>query len=209
MLGKDIIQSFKEGDPDAFQSIYSLFYKKVFTYTYRYTLSRENAEELTHDVFLQLWKSRSYVNPEIGLNGYISTLSKNVVFTWLRNVSRSKKIRAQLEVHFFEQQEEQHPGLKIDATHDLEVLKRALNTLPPKRKLVFEMIRFKEMTYNEVAEQLCISRDAVKAHMVKANLVIEEMKRSKLHLDYVAIAYFFIFPSFVNEVILPVITSLF
>lgn len=194
MLGHDVIQNFKEGNREAFENIYAMFHQQIFTYCFRYTLSRESAEELTHDVFLHLWKTRDYINPEIGIKGYISTVSKNVVFTWLRNMSRSKKMKAELEAYFAKEQEEMLPEKRIDATHDLGTLRNTLSCLPPKRKLVFEMIRFREMTYNEVAEHLSISRDAVKDHMVKANQVIKVMKENKTYLDYISIFYFLLFP---------------
>ncbi len=195
MLNQDIIRNFKAGDPNTFENIYALFYKQVFAYCYRYTLSRESAEELTHDIFLHLWSTRDYIDPEIGLKGYLRTISKNIVFTWLRNASRSKKMRTELELHFASAQEELLPEKRIDASYDLGVLRNVLNCLPPKRKLVFEMIRFKEMTYHEVADQLSISRDAVKDHMVKANRVIESMKKNKNYLDYVTILYVLVFPN--------------
>lgn len=193
MLCQNIIQKFKEGDPEAFENLYALFYKQIFAYCYRYTLSRESAEELTHDIFLHLWNTRTYINPEIGIKGYLMTISKNILFTWLRNLNRSKKMRAELESHFLREQSAHDPEKQIEAVHDLGVMRNSLNCLPPKRKMVFEMIRFKEMTYNEVADQLFISRDAVKDHMVKANRVIESMKKNKSHLDYVTVIYLLLF----------------
>ncbi|WP_442590059.1 RNA polymerase sigma factor [Pedobacter sp. AW31-3R] len=194
MLCQTIIQNFKQGDPEAFERIYALFYKQIFSYCYRYTLSRESAEELTHDIFLRLWNTRDFVDPETGIKGYLITLSKNIVFTWLRNAGRSKKMRAEIQSYFTNEQSEFLPEKQMEATHDLNVMRNHLNCLPPKRKLVFEMIRFREMTYNEVADQLSISRDAVKDHMVKANKVIESMKKNKTYLDYVSIFYLLIYP---------------
>jgi RNA polymerase sigma-70 factor (family 1) len=193
MLGQDIIQNFTEGDPEAFKKVYSIFYKQIFSYCYRYSLSRENAEELTHDIFLHLWNTRAYIKPEQGIKGYLLTVSKNIVFTWLRNVSRKKKMQSELEAYFIREQEELLPEKRMDATFSLSTLRTALNVLPPKRKVVFEMIRFKDMTYNEVADQLSISRNAVKDHMVKANRVVEALKTNKEYLDYITLFYFLIF----------------
>lgn len=194
MLGQDIIQNFTEGDPEAFKKVYSIFYKQVYSYCYRYTLSRENAEELTHDIFLRLWNTRTYIKPEQGIKGYLLTVSKNIVFTWLRNVSRKKRLQLELETYFMREHEELLPQKRIDAVLSLSKLRKALEVLPPKRKVVFEMIRFKDMTYNEVAEQLSISRNAVKDHMVKANRVIDAMKINSEYLDYIALYCFLLSP---------------
>ena len=194
MLGQDIIQHFTEGDPEAFKKVYSIFYKQVYSYCYRYTLSRENAEELTHDIFLRLWNTRTYIKPEQGIKGYLLTVSKNIVFTWLRNVSRKKRLQLELETYFMREHEELLPQKRIDAVLSLSKLRKALEVLPPKRKVVFEMIRFKDMTYNEVAEQLSISRNAVKDHMVKANRVIDAMKINSEYLDYIALYCFLLSP---------------
>ncbi|RXF70067.1 RNA polymerase sigma factor [Arcticibacter tournemirensis] len=195
MLGQDIIRDFTEGNTEAFERIYGVFYKEIFAYCYRYSLSRENAEELTHDIFLQLWKTRDYIEPEQGIKGYLLTVSKNIVFTWLRNASRKKRMRTEIETYFILQQEEHLPEKRLEASMSLSSFRKTLNDLPPKRKLVYEMIRFKEMTYNEVAEQLSISRDAVKDHMVKANRVIQSMKSNKNYMDYITILYFLLFPT--------------
>lgn len=193
MLGQDIIQNFTEGDPEAFEKVYSIFYKQIYNYCYRYSLSRENAEELTHDIFLHLWNTRTYIKPEQGVKGYLLTVSKNIVFTWLRNASRKKRMQSELETYFIREHEELLPEKRIDATFSLSSLRTALNVLPPKRKVVFEMIRFKDMTYNEVADHLSISRNAVKDHMVKANRVVEAIKTNKEYLDYITLFYFLVF----------------
>jgi RNA polymerase sigma-70 factor (family 1) len=193
MLGQDIIQNFTEGDPEAFEKVYSIFYKQIYNYCYRYSLSRENAEELTHDIFLHLWNTRTYIKPEQGVKGYLLTVSKNIVFTWLRNASRKKRMQSELETYFIREHEELIPEKRIDATFSLSSLRTALNVLPPKRKVVFEMIRFKDMTYNEVADHLSISRNAVKDHMVKANRVVEAIKTNKEYLDYITLFYFLVF----------------
>lgn len=178
MLSQDVIYAFKEGDSRAFKNLYNLFYDDVWSLCYKYTRNHETAEELAHDSFLLLWENHSAVDPEQGVKPYLLTITRNEVFRWLRKSAGNAAMKEALKKQFIHEQQAVRQDVAMEATLDLLRFKECLNALPAKRKKVFELIRFSDLTYNEVAVLLSISRDAVKDHMIKANKSLLKLKNS-------------------------------
>lgn len=186
----ELISAFKDGDTKAFEELFDMLYDHVWSICFKYTRSQEASEELTHDSFILLWQNRDRVDIDQGITAYLSTITRNEVFRWIKKQSIENTRRAQLASDII-----QMPGADaeqaLNANMDLKKLKHFLNSFPEKRRRVFELVKINELSYNEVAEQLSISRDAVKDHMIKANRTLLRLKKKGeflYHLPFLLIA---------------------
>lgn len=185
-----IILDFKAGEPDAFDVIYDMFSRQILAYCYRYTLSRETAEELTNDVFMHLWNKREYIDSEMGIKGLLYKIAKNEVCRWFRKVSGNKQALAALEEHY--RHELALHDQQIEASLDLNSLKEAMQCLPPQRKRIFELCKFRDMTYTEVAAVLSISKDSVRKHMIEANKTLVKITQTGEYQYYYYLIFAFL-----------------
>lgn len=165
MIAKHIIQDLKDGSPEAFEAIYDLFHKPLLTYCFKHTRSKETAEELIHDVFIRLWESRLQIDAERNFKGYLYAITYNVTMTWMMKTFRDKKMKTAFTHKYMEEQRTTHQENRVAASIDLDILKKGLNYLPEQRKKVFELCKFSQLTYGEVAERLGLSPKTVKKHM--------------------------------------------
>jgi RNA polymerase sigma-70 factor, ECF subfamily len=157
VLEKDwlgLVQSIAAGDQGALHALYERTHRIVFTLAMRITNNRETAEEVTLDVFHDVWRRASAYDAANG-----------TVVGWIMNQARSRAIdRLRLEQRKKRVNPDPDDPLPATAASDphetLErqelgtVLRDALTALTPQERLVIETAFFSELTYAEVAARL-------------------------------------------------------
>ncbi|QES88363.1 RNA polymerase sigma factor [Rhizosphaericola mali] len=154
--------SFKEGNSEAFASLYNHFYPQIFEYGIRKGYSNENISNAIQDLFLHLWETRKKLPiPEKPLFYLFRSFSNHLI-----NIQNSKqgKINYVNEEIFL---------LKYDATSEMDNLFKdeqniqikkviqELNELPAKQKEFIFLKYFAELEYDEIAELMNITTRAV------------------------------------------------
>jgi RNA polymerase sigma-70 factor (ECF subfamily) len=149
-----LVRSIAAGDQAALHALYERTHRLVFTLIVRITRNRETAEELTLDVFYDVWRRAS---------GYDA--GNGTVLGWIMNQARSRAIdRLRFEQRKKRVVPDGHDCLSaIEAcdTHDaLELkeqcraLRTALTVLTPDERQAIEVTFFSELTHAEAAAQL-------------------------------------------------------
>ncbi len=155
----------REGDEAAFTHLYRQYHPALYLYVLRFCKIPSLAEDLVHDVFLKLWEIRGRINPSLSFTGYMYRIARNHVFKTLQQIATDDALRGQLL-----RQLETRSGVPAEdavATQQYERLfQEALGRMPPQRLRVFRLCRQEGRSYEEAADLLGISRDAVKKHMV-------------------------------------------
>jgi len=153
------------GDAAALHALYERAHRPVFTLMMRLTSNRETAEELTVDLFDDMWRKACRYDP-----------SKGTVLGWIMNQARAKAIDwLRLEQLQKRPQPASEGGLLIiDAPDYRDVmqfneqsgrLRAALTLLTPEERAAIEIAFFSELSYTEVAARLKQSASAIKARI--------------------------------------------
>ena len=178
-----LVLSIAAGDQGALHALYERSHRLVFTLIVRIAGNRETAEELTLDVFHDVWRRASGYDARNGS-----------VLGWIMNQARSRAID---RVRFEKRKKRVDPGSgdSLTATeaaqsHDvLEVdeqrraLQRALTVVTPDERQVIEAAFFAELTHAEVAARLKQPLGTVKTrirsglHKLRQALRVEAQKR--------------------------------
>ena len=160
-----LIAGLREGNDTAFAHIYKSYWHKLFMAAYRKTKSKEIAEELVQNLFVNLWKKRGKL--EIGqLENYLSTSIKNAV---IRHYESQVVERKYLDY-------QKHLSISHDCRTEETVSLNELNSalhdglsmLSAKSQQVFRMSRFENRSTHEIATELNISEKAVEYHITKS-----------------------------------------
>jgi len=149
-----LVRSVAAGNQAALHALYERAHRLVFTLIVRITGNRETAEELTLDVFHDVWRRAAQYDPAGG-----------TVLGWIMNQARSRAID---RLRFDRRKKRAHPEL-VDPLaetaaadpHDVvsfkeqsHVLRLALAVLTPEERATIEAAFFSELTHAEVAERL-------------------------------------------------------
>ena len=153
-----------------FEKVFKEHFKALHAYAYTILKDEDDAEEIVQNVFFKLWEKREQMNEITSLKAYLYRATHNESLNFLKHT----KVKAAYETYAKSSFKEQ------DATDALSVkelqtkIDKALNELPEQCRTIFQMSRFEEMKYREIAEQLKLSVKTVENQMGKALRVLRE-----------------------------------
>jgi len=148
-----LVQAIAGGDQHALSALYEQAHRLVFTLMVRITNDRATAEELTIEVFHDVWQRASRYDPAGGsVVGWIMNQARSRAIDRLRFEQRKKRIKPDVEgppaVPAIDPQE------IVDVRERGRVVRKALEVLKPEERQAIETAFFGELTYREVAVRL-------------------------------------------------------
>lgn len=167
-LGLSILQSqVAVGDTRAFRQIFDALFSNLTKFSFSFVHSKEAATEIVDELFVQLWVKRADIMKINDLRVYLYTATKNASLNYI-----SKKAK-QIELEPYENLQVQMTDVvspeQIMITKEmLQKIKEAVDSLPPRCKLIFKFVREDGLFYSEVAEILGLSIKTIDAQMVIA-----------------------------------------
>lgn len=144
-----------------FLEIYRAFYGKVFTFVLSLVKSKANAQDITQNIFMKLWKNRKNLEHIKSMDDYLFILSKNACMDYFRKASRKKEISTDVFDEFLLSRIVSSPEKRIDALSDIEELRHVIDSLPSKRRDIFIMSRFDGLSNDDIASILGVSKKTV------------------------------------------------
>jgi len=164
---------------NAFEEIYSRYWKRLYSMCYKRVQSREISEELVQDIFTSLWMNRGTTSIE-NLSSYLFTAIKYKVINHLeKEMSRKTYSQDRLNSKVCEDNSTEETVL-LD---DLEVaLEREIGKLPAKRQMIYKLHRVENLSLKQVASQLGISEKTVENQFGKA---LKMLKVNLKHFTFI------------------------
>lgn len=172
---KDFLTKLREGDEPAFVKIYNEYRNKVFTYAHQLSKSADTAEEIVQEVFIRLWQKREQINVELSFNAYIKKITLNHVLNHLKKVARDKSLQEEA-FHLIEVSSNRTEDQLLEKELR-QIYVDAIDQLPAQKKIIYQLSRTEELSHEEIALKLNISKNTVKNHMVEASKFIREQVR--------------------------------
>lgn len=162
----ELLGLISNGDETAFRKIFNHYSDKLYSYTLRITDNEELAEEIVMDAFMKIWCNRKDLCLVRQFDSYLYTIVRNQAFTAIKRKAHESSIIKELSLRNTEYQDlTEETVIYNDYQH---ILNNAVNQLPPQQRLVYSLSRDEGLKYNEIAEQLNLSKNTVKAHLKKA-----------------------------------------
>ena len=183
---EELMQEIKAGNMFAFDALYEKYCKRVYKFAYSILKSREEAENLMQDVFLNLWENRHKVEKDSSVKSYVFTITYHAAISVIR-----KKARESEFVEYLKSVQEinvEPVDVVLEYNELTNKLDEIINTLPKRQKEVYLLHKVEALKYNEIAERLHISVNTIENHMSRALRTIRE----KLG-NYSLIAILFVF----------------
>jgi RNA polymerase sigma-70 factor (family 1) len=169
-------EALRRGDESAFDAVFRKYYEPLCHYAMGLTNGDpDEAEDLVQQAFVKLWEKRTSLDIAWSVKSYLYKMVHNAALNRIRHAKTREKyhqFNAQPLENAHEMPEDTLPELR-------QKFQKALQELPPQCRNIFELSRFEELKYREIAEQLQISIKTVETQMGKA------LKMMRLHLsDY-------------------------
>ena len=187
----ELVARLKNADEDAFRSIVDGYQKFILNSCYRFVNNKETAEDITQEVFIEVYRSINSFRGDSKLSTWIYRIAITKSLDYLKK-QKSKKRFAILKSLFGDDEvEEQIPGpenlnphKQMENEDRIKVLSWALDKLPENQRVAFTLSKYDEMSYKEIAEILGVSISSVESliHRAKTNLKKKLYNYYKKHL---------------------------
>jgi len=177
---KQVLKTIQSGNESAFEMIFKTYYQPLCRYAYSFLEDKEEAEEVVQSAFITVWEKRKSIDIQTSLKSYLYRMVRNGCL----NVIKHEKVKQQHVAHELAVTEVSYESVsqKVYAT-ELEIkITEAMKALPEQCRLVFQLSRFEELKYQEIADQLKISVKTVENHMGKALKIMREQLKEYLPL---------------------------
>ena len=149
-----LVQSVAAGDQGALYALYERAHRVVFTLIVRITANRETAEEVTLDVFHDVWRRASrYQEADGTVLGWIMNQARSRAIDRLRFEQRKKRVHPETGDRL-PAAGAANPDDLISSRQQTQALRSALDVLTPDERSAIEAAFFSELTYAEVAARL-------------------------------------------------------
>ncbi len=161
-----IISSLAKRDEKIFEQVFKNHFKNLHTYAFTIVKDETIAEEIVQNIFYKLWE-----RPEnLSISGSIAAYLYRAVYNESLNHLKHMKVRGKYHSHTIHQMKSQSDSAtKKLMLKELEgKLHEALQELPQQCRTIFQLSRFEELKYREIADRLEISPKTVENQMGKA-----------------------------------------
>lgn len=166
-----LVRLLKKGDDASFSQLFHLFGPKLYNTSRKMKLSHEDAEEVVQEVFLKIWKKREHLDHALSFNAYLLSILKSLIYKRVKKQLREVAVR-----HYTPQENEvANGGEESMLSEDMRALSGTLlATLPKGQKQIVELRYLHQLSADEIALQLNVSKRTVEHQIYKATKSLRE-----------------------------------
>jgi RNA polymerase sigma-70 factor (ECF subfamily) len=172
-----LAQRVAAGDMEAFEEIYSLYYRKVYNLCYRMLQNPTESEDLAHDVFVHVYRKIDRYNGQSALMTWLYRVTVNQILMHFRSrKSRPQEVTPDESTLEFLSFDSHAPRVEMPSRLDLEA---AISKLPAGYRLVLLLHDVEGYEHSEIARIVGISAGTSKSQLHKARLKLRKLLSKK------------------------------
>lgn len=161
----DSLTLIRQGNEAAFERVFKLYFKNLHAYAYTFIKEDIIAEEIVQNVFFRIWEKRDQLQIDDSLKAYLYRSVHNESLNHIKH----QKVKSSFQEHYSNYAEASNDASATMIASELEVqIQEAINELPQQCRIIFQLSRFEQLKYQQIADQLNISVKTVENQMGKA-----------------------------------------
>jgi RNA polymerase sigma factor (sigma-70 family) len=172
---EELIEKIRNGDAASFEKLFNLFKDRVFNTALGYIQNKEDAEEITQDVFVEIYRSIDRFKGKSALGTWIYRITVNKSLDRIKHRKRRKRF-AFLTSLFDSQSGElihqpvefNHPGVEAELKERAKYLFDAINRLPENQKTAFILTENEGLSHTEAGEVMNKTAKAIESLVRRA-----------------------------------------
>ena len=168
-----VISLLKEGSPKAFEWLFKAHFESLHAYAYTFLKDDEMAEEIVQNVFCRIWEKRNQLKTDGSLKSYLYRAVHNESLNYLKH----QKVKASFGVYYagqLQHDEEEQASGKIITAELQQRIEAAMNALPQQCRIIFQLSRFEQLKYQQIADHLGLAVKTVENQMGKALRIMRQ-----------------------------------
>ena len=164
---ESLIQRCLNGDQLAWEQIVRQYWRKVFNVAYKFVGKHDEAEDLTQDIFLKIFKSLDTFDRRANFQTWLISVSRNLCIDHYRSVRKEREtIDRDVDTgELAPASPEPGPVAALEQRDRVTLLRQALARLPDTLRSAVVMRDIQELSYQEIANRLDLPEGTVKSRI--------------------------------------------
>ena len=174
-----LIEQCLGGNQVAWETVVRQNWRKVFNVAYKFVGKHDEAEDLTQDIFLKIFKALRTFDRRANFQTWIVSISRNLCIDHYRSVRKERETMAR-EVDaadLMPVSRERGPHGELEQIDLRHLIREALRSLPPALKQAVMLRDLQEFSYQEIADQLGLPEGTVKSRINRGRLELARQLR--------------------------------
>lgn len=165
---------FQKGDERAFEELVRKHTRGVLNLVYRYLGDSSRSEDVAQDVFVKVYRARKKYEPKAKFSTWLYRIAVNHCLNEIR--ARKSQPAGTAPINdLLEEPAGEHPDSRLNRQELRQAVKAAIDALPENQRMAVILARYEDMSYEEIAETMGMSLEAVKSVLFRAK---ENLKQS-------------------------------
>ena len=162
-----LIQRCLQGDQHAWDLIVRQYWRKVFNVAYKFVGKHDEAEDLTQDIFLKIFRSLDSFDRRANFQTWLISVSRNLCIDHYRSVRKERETidRGVDAAELSPQSSDAGPIAALEQRDRVVLLRQALAALPETLRTAVLLRDIQELSYQEIADQLRLPEGTVKSRI--------------------------------------------
>ena len=175
-----LMLAFKGGDDHAFEQLMRKHYRSVINFVARFTGQPTVAEDLSQEIFMRIYRSRSRYAPKARFRTWMFTIARNVCLNEIRRISNTADrfdgggLEEGSDPLAVADASMTAPEDQLLAQERRRIIARAIDALPHNQRSAVLLRRFEDFSYAEIAAVLNVSQKAVKSLLSRAKVNLKQ-----------------------------------
>lgn len=180
----ELIESFMKGNQNAFNFIVRKYQKKVYWVVRKMVLDHDDADDLTQEVFLKLYRSIGDFRGESKFFTYVYKIAINYSLNHIVKNKKMYKRKSDLDDEFIKSPDK-IADEELNSKEKTLLLEEAIRSLPEQQRAVFNLRYYENLTYEEISNIMNKSVGGMKANYFHAIKKLEKFLKSHKKFDLV------------------------
>ena len=164
------LEAFQDGNHKAFETVFIAYYNKTKAFIDGYIKSEPDAEELTEDLFVNLWINRHSIDTSKSFNSYLHTIARNAAINFLKHKYVSDAYLNNLDTEYSSTSEEDLIAKELEMLID-----KLVGGMPEQRRMIYTLSRNEGLSNAEIAERLNTTKRNVESQL---SLALKEIRKA-------------------------------
>lgn len=170
IINEDTLKALRAGSHQAFEEIFTTYYNKTKFFITGYIKSEADAEELTEDLFVNLWENRESIDTNKSFGAYLHAIARNTALNYLKH----KFVRESYQNNFSLSENTYTSEDELIAKETALLIEMAVEKLPEQRKKIYLLSRNEGLRNEEIAIRLNTTKRNVESQL---SLTLKELRQ--------------------------------
>jgi RNA polymerase sigma-70 factor (ECF subfamily) len=163
----ELMLRFQKGDERCFEELVKKHTRGLLNLVYRYLGDASRAEDVSQDIFIKVYRARMKYEPKAKFSTWLYRIAVNHCLNEIRARKSQPSLGTPIN-DLLEEPQGQDPDARLSQAELQQAVKAAINALPENQRMAVILARYEDMSYDEIAEAMSMSLEAVKSVLFRA-----------------------------------------